>query len=43
MIQEFWKGNIEIDDCIFVGNMEYGIYSINLNPPILQQDDLNML
>jgi hypothetical protein len=42
-IQEFWKGPIEIDECIFIGNLEYGLLSLYKNAPILQQDDLDIL
>ena len=43
LIQEFWKGSIKIDECLLVGNIEYGLCCSNKNPPILQQDDADIL
>lgn len=39
-VQDYWKGPIEISDCIIVGNLEYGVFSTRVNgTPHLDETD----
>lgn len=42
-VQDFWKGPIEINECLIVGNLEYGLHAVNKNAPDLLEDELEIL